>query len=110
MIRGLRKVSSAFDKSVNRNTIDLFTINVSQIYGYFFPRDLVTSHFINLYLTIVFQYVESTLHTFIVAMSDKLSGCQEQLLLKWYACIKLVNQSILQNMFYIILQLFIFFV
>ena len=28
--------------------IDLFTNN-SQIYGCFFPRDLVTSHFINLY-------------------------------------------------------------
>ena len=30
--------------------IDLFT-NVSQIYGCLFPRDLATSHFINLYLT-----------------------------------------------------------
>ena len=50
--------------------IDLFT-NVHQIYGCFFPRDLVTSHFINLYLTMVLQYLESTLHTLIVAMSDK---------------------------------------
>ena len=41
-------------------SIDLFT-NVSQIYGCFFPRDLVTSHFINLYLTMVFQYLETTL-------------------------------------------------
>ena len=50
--------------------IDLFT-NVSQIYGCFFPRDLVTSHFINLYLTMVFQYLESTLHTLVVATLDK---------------------------------------
>ena len=46
--------------------IDLFSsmTNVSQIYGCFFPPDLVTSHFINLYL-------ESTLHTLVVATSDK---------------------------------------
>ena len=50
--------------------IDLFT-NVSQIYGCFFPRGLVTSHFINLYLTMVFQYLESTLHTLVVATWDK---------------------------------------
>ena len=62
--------------------IDLFT-NVSQIYGCFFPRDLVTSHFINLYLTMVFQYLESTLHTLVVATLDMLSGCQEQPLLKY---------------------------
>ena len=30
-----------------------------KIYGCFFPRDLVLSHFINLYLTMVFQYLES---------------------------------------------------
>ena len=66
----------------------LFTINVSQIYGCFFPRGLVTSHFINLHVhvgtyivTMVFQYLESTLHTLVVATSDKLSGCQEQPLL-----------------------------
>ena len=35
-------------------TIDLFT-NVSQSYGCFFPRDLITSHFVNMYLTMVFQ-------------------------------------------------------
>ena len=35
------------------HSINLFT-NVSQIYGCFFPRDLVTIHFINLYLTMVF--------------------------------------------------------
>ena len=50
--------------------IDLFT-NVSQIYRCFFPQDLVTSHFINLYLTMVFQYLESTLHTLVIATSDK---------------------------------------
>ena len=50
--------------------IDLFT-NVSQIYGCFFPQDLVTSHFINLYLAMVFQYLESTLRTLVVATSDK---------------------------------------
>ena len=75
-------------------TIDLFT-NVSQIYGCFFPRDLVMSHFINLYLTMVFQYLESTLHTLglLVATSDKLSGCQWTTFVKM-ACIKLVNPSI----------------
>ena len=78
--------------------IDWFTI---QIYGCFFSRDLVTSHFINLYLTMVFQYLESTLHTLVVAMSDKpwaskLSGCQEQSLIKRHAKYlnMLVNQSI----------------
>ena len=50
--------------------IDLFT-NVGQIYGCFFPLDLVTNHFINLHLTMVFQYLESTLHTLVVATSDK---------------------------------------
>ena len=50
--------------------IDLFT-NVSQIYGCFFPRDLVMSHFINLYLTMVFQYLESFLYTLVVATLDK---------------------------------------
>ena len=38
--------------------------------GRFFHRDLVTSDCIkrfNLYLTMVFQYLESTLHTLIVA-------------------------------------------
>ena len=34
--------------------LDLFT-DVSQIYGCFFPWDVVTSHFINLCLTMVFQ-------------------------------------------------------
>ena len=54
-------------ESCTENIYDLFT-NVSQIYGCFFPRDLVTSHFINLYLTImVFQYLESTVHTLVVA-------------------------------------------
>ena len=59
--------------------------NVSQIYGCFFPQDLVRGHFINLYLTMVFQYPGTTLLTLVVAMSDKISGCQEQPLLKWYA-------------------------
>ena len=43
----------------------------SQSYGCFFSWDRVTSHFINLYLTMVFQYLESTLHTLIVATWDK---------------------------------------
>ena len=43
----------------------------SQIYGYFFPWDLVTSHFIYLYLAMVLQYLESTLHTLVAATSDK---------------------------------------
>ena len=69
-------------------TIDLFA-NVSQIYGCFFPRDLVTSHFINLYLTngisilgIHFAYISCC---FVGQTLDKLSGCPEQPLLKWYA-------------------------
>ena len=46
-------------------------------------------HF-NLYLTMVFQYLESTLHVSYcyvrqTSASGKLSGCQEQPLLKWYA-------------------------
>ena len=53
--------------------------------GCFFPRGLETSHFINLCLKMVFQYLESTLYTLVVATSDKLSGYQEQPLLKWYA-------------------------
>ena len=35
--------------------------------GCFFPRDLVTRHFINLYLTMALQYLKSTLHTEVVA-------------------------------------------
>ena len=47
------------------------------------------SHVINLYLTIVFEKLESTLHTlvgccYIGQTLDNLSGCQEQPLLKWY--------------------------
>ena len=69
-------------------SIDLFT-NVSQIYGCFFPRNLGTSHFINLYLTMLYQYLG--IHfayiscCYIRQTSDKLSGCQEQPLLQWYA-------------------------
>ena len=72
--------------------IDLFT-NVSQIYGFLPPREPLTSHFINLYLTMVFQYLESTLHILVVAMSDKLSGCQETTFVKM-VCAKLVSPSI----------------
>ena len=57
----------------NRSTvlpIELFT-NVSQIYGCFFHPDLVMRHFINLYLTMVFQYLESILHALVVATLDK---------------------------------------
>ena len=48
-----------------------------------FLGELVMSHFINLYITMVFQYMylESNLHTLVVATLDKLSGCQEQPLL-----------------------------
>ena len=62
-----------------------------------FPRDLVTRHFINLYLTIVFQYWESTLHTCIVAMSDKPWTSFQVVrnnLCSNMVCIKLVNRSI----------------
>ena len=58
------------DQSSHRQPIELFT-TVSLIYGCFFPRDLVTSHFINLHLTMVFQYLKSTLHALVIAMSDK---------------------------------------
>ena len=71
--------------------MDLFT-NVSQIYGIcFFPRDLVTSHFINLYLTMVFQYLESTLLTLVVATSDKPRSSFQDVKMVY---IKLVNMSI----------------
>ena len=50
--------------------IDRFTSD-SHMYGCFFPRELVTSYFINLYLAMVFQYLESFLHTLVVATSDK---------------------------------------
>ena len=64
-------------------------LNISQIYGCFFPRDLLTSHFINLYLTMVFQYLEFHFAyiscSYAGQTSDKLSGCQEQPFLKWYA-------------------------
>ena len=51
---------------------------------------MVTSHFINLYVTMVFQYLESTLHVsccymYVRQTLDKLSGCHKQPLLKWYA-------------------------
>ena len=58
------------DQSSHRQPIELFT-TVSLIYGCSFPRDLVTSHFINLHLTMVFQYLKSTLHALVIAMSDK---------------------------------------
>ena len=49
-----RHVLKTNDTNLHDWTIDIFT-NVSQIYGYFFLRDLVTSHFINLYLYRVSQ-------------------------------------------------------
>ena len=51
------------------NVIDLFT-NVSPIYGCFFLLDLVAIHFTNLYLIMEFQYLESTLHSLVIATSD----------------------------------------
>ena len=85
------------------SAIDLFTINVSQIYGCFFPWDLVKSHFINLYLTMVYKYLESTLYTLVVATSDKLIRIWARTsfqvvgnnLCFIMVCIKLVNRSIL---------------
>ena len=63
---------------------------------YLYVWDLVTSHFINLYRTIVFQYLESTLHTLIVATSDRprtsLHVVRNNLVKMVY--IKLVNPSI----------------
>ena len=53
-----------------RNSIDPFTKLKSNLWMYF-PQDLVTSNVINLYLTMVYQYLESPLHTLVVAMSDK---------------------------------------
>ena len=74
-------------------SIDLFT-NVSQIYGCFFPRDLVTSHFINLYLTMVFQYLETTLLLYRTNLGQafRLSGTTFVKMV----CIKSVNPSIKQ--------------
>ena len=73
---------------IHNLAIDLFT-NVSQIYGCYFPRDLVMSHFIYLlYLTgisvlgIHFAYIGCC---YFRQTSDKLSGCQEQPLYNWYA-------------------------
>ena len=59
-----------FDKLLSTLVIDHIT-NVSQIYGCSFPRDPVTSHLSNLYLTMAFEYLETTLHTSVVATSDK---------------------------------------
>ena len=70
---------------------------VKLFYGRFFPRDLVTSHFINLYLTMVVQYLESTLHTLDFAtwtnlrQAFRLSGTTFVKMV----CIQLVNPSIL---------------
>ena len=69
--------------------IDLFT-NVSQIYGCFFPWDLVTSHFINLLpnsgisiLGIFFAYIS---RCYVGQTLDKLFGCHEPVtFVKWYA-------------------------
>ena len=97
IIRGVRPVGQFSRNGVGRGlfrgsyglyvSIDLFT-SVSQIYGCFFPRDLVTSHFINLYLTMAFQYLESTLHTFVASTSDKprtsFQVVRKKPLLKWY--------------------------
>ena len=80
--------------SMDPHRLDLFT-NVSQIYGCFFPWDLVMSHFINLYLTMVFQYLESTLHKLIVATRSNLGqafGLSGRTFVKM-VCIKLVNRS-----------------
>ena len=52
------------DTYINSYSLDLFT-NGSQIYE---------CHFINLYLTMVLQYLESTLHTLVVAMWSKPVG------------------------------------
>ena len=56
----INMLSLFLSQAIKLSRNNLFT-NVSQIYGCFFPRDLVTSHFINLYLTMVFQYLEPTL-------------------------------------------------
>ena len=47
--------------------IDRFT-NI-QIYGWFFPQDLVKSYSINLLIINALQYLESGLHTLAIAMS-----------------------------------------
>ena len=71
-------------------------VTSTQIYECFFPRDLVTSHFIiiNLYLlywlpsngiSILWIHIAYISCCYVGQTSDKLSGCQEQLLLKWYA-------------------------
>jgi len=52
------------------------------IYGCFFPWDMVTSYSINMFQIMVIQYLESTMNTLVVATSSKLYGCQDQPLLK----------------------------
>ena len=59
------------------------------------------NHFINLYLTIVFQYLESTLHTLVVAKSDipQTFGQAFRLSVTFVkvVCIKCVDPSIVSN-------------
>ena len=79
-------------------SIDLFT-HVSQIYGCFFPQDLVTNHFINLFLTMVlpisilgihFAYISFLLHLTNLRQAFRLSGTTFVKMV----CIKFVNPSI----------------
>ena len=77
-------------------TIDLFT-NVSQMYGCFFPQDLVTSHFINLYLTTVFQYL--VMHFAHISLLLRRTNLGHAFRLSRttfvkVVCIRLVNRSI----------------
>ena len=58
----------------------------------FLPLGPGNSHFINLYLTMVFQYLEFTLHTLVIAKS-RWSGTT----LVKMVCIKLVNPSIQED-------------
>ena len=56
-----------------------------QIYARFFSEHIVTSYSINLLFINEPQCLESSLHTLFVAMSGKLSGCQEKPLFESYA-------------------------
>ena len=45
----------------------------------------MTGYSVHLFLTNAFEYVASSFNALVVATSDKLSGCPEQLLYKKYA-------------------------
>ena len=68
----MKSLPELLDCPVWKENTELWSVSCNRPVHYcFFPRDLAMSHFINLNLTMVFQYLESTLHTLVVAKSDK---------------------------------------